>query len=180
MVGAAFGDLGDLMDREVFCPHAPREVVPQTEDIRIVYEDFTEFWQHRNIRGAADARTANGLTFGPTRASFPQGIEHGSLDISLKNYFIVFGILLAAYAVVRVAIWWRQLCGVWKLPPPKPRRKDSGEPGTPLDASKLAGRVDELRQHGYANEAKTGDEAFKKPCCWWRKNGGRWRKWRTF
>lgn len=79
---------------------------------------------------------------------------------TLKTYFLLFGILLTAYAIVRVAIWW-ELRGVWKLPPSRPR-KDSGEPGTPIDTSKLTGRVDELRQLGYANEAKTGD-AFKKP-----------------
>jgi hypothetical protein len=75
------------------------------------------------------------------------------------GWFEWFGILLAAYAVVRVAIWW-DFHELSKLPPAGPRRR-SDEPGTPIDTSKLAGRVEEVRQHDYAGEGKTGDE-FKK------------------
>ena len=82
------------------------------------------------------------------------------MDVAVRNYFILVAVLLAAYAIVRVAIWW-DFHESSKLPPERPGRR-SNKPGTPIDTSKLAGRVEELRQHDYAAATKAGDE-FKKP-----------------
>jgi hypothetical protein len=65
--------------------------------------------------------------------------------------------LFVIYAVMRLAISWefRQL-------PPKETRWDAKEAGSGIDASKLASRVEELRQVGHAGTAEKST-TFKKP-----------------
>jgi hypothetical protein len=66
-------------------------------------------------------------------------------------------VLFAAYAVMRLAITWefRQL-------PPKEPRWDAKEAGSAIDASKLAGRVEQLRQDRHAGTVEKST-SFKKP-----------------
>jgi hypothetical protein len=67
------------------------------------------------------------------------------------------GVLFAAYAIVRLAIGWelRQL-------PPKEPRWVSQEPGSAIDATKLSGCVEQLRQDGHAGAVQKS-ASFKKP-----------------
>ena len=65
--------------------------------------------------------------------------------------------LFVAYVIMRLAISWefRQL-------PPKEPRWDAKEAGSAIDASKLSGRVEQLRHEGHAGEVGKS-ESFKKP-----------------
>lgn len=72
------------------------------------------------------------------------------------NYFESLGISLAIYVVVRLLI-------VWQLRlPPGALETESKEPGTPIDASKISGRVKQLRQQPLDGMLQTTN-TFKKP-----------------
>lgn len=67
------------------------------------------------------------------------------------------GVLFAAYVIVRLAIGWE-----FRLRPPAEKtRWDSKEAMQPIDASKLCGRVEQLRQEGHAAAAEKS-ASFKK------------------
>jgi hypothetical protein len=68
--------------------------------------------------------------------------------------FISSGLLF--YALLRLAIW-----AEFHYLPREKSPKNTGEPGTSIDASKLAERVGELREQGYANEVKSTDASKK-------------------
>jgi hypothetical protein len=74
-----------------------------------------------------------------------------------RQYFELMGVLFVVYAVMQLAIGWefRQL-------PPKEPRWDAKEAGSGIDASKLSGRVEQLRQDGHAGAVKPS-ASFKKP-----------------
>lgn len=68
------------------------------------------------------------------------------------------GVMLAAYAIVRLAIGWE-----FRSRPMPEKRWDPMEPELPgIDASKLASRVEQLRQAGYAGVIEKS-ASFKKP-----------------
>lgn len=66
----------------------------------------------------------------------------------------MFGTLLAIYAVIRVTLFWelRDL-------PPKGQPWSDKEPGTPIDATKLTARVDQLRQNTHADPARAAESS---------------------
>jgi hypothetical protein len=67
------------------------------------------------------------------------------------------GVLFVVYAVMRLAIGWE-----FRQMPPKEPRWDSKEAGAGIDASKLAGRVEQLRQEKHAG-ATEKSATFNKP-----------------
>jgi hypothetical protein len=74
-----------------------------------------------------------------------------------RQYFELMGVLFVVYAVMRLAIGWefRQL-------PSKEPRWDAKDMGSGIDASKLASRVEQLRQDGHAGAVEPS-ASFKKP-----------------
>jgi hypothetical protein len=74
-----------------------------------------------------------------------------------SEYLEFAGVLFVAYAIVRLAIGWE-----FRTPRPRDPGWDAIEPGTGIDASKLAGRVGQLRQEGHAGSVEK-PASFKKP-----------------
>jgi hypothetical protein len=73
------------------------------------------------------------------------------------EYLELMAVLLAAYAVVRLAIGWER-----RALQKEASRMASTEQVSGIDASKLAGRVGQLRQDGHAG-AMDKPVSFKKP-----------------
>jgi hypothetical protein len=79
--------------------------------------------------------------------------------INVREYFELIGVLLVVYATIRLVIAWElKFKEIW----PKEPRWDSKEAGTAIDATKLSGRVEQLRQDRHAG-AVGKSESFKKP-----------------
>jgi hypothetical protein len=77
----------------------------------------------------------------------------------MTEYFVFMGVLFAVYVAMRLAIGWQLRIGeLW----PKVPRWDSKETGTAIDASKLTGRLEQVRQDRHAG-ASGKSESFKKP-----------------
>ena len=73
-------------------------------------------------------------------------------------YFSIFGGLFLLYTVVRFSLW--EACR-----PPKGEPEDwktDARPGTPIDASLLAKRVEQLKKD-YTGELPATQDTFKKP-----------------
>jgi hypothetical protein len=81
-------------------------------------------------------------------------IEFSELWPEYLEFVIVF---FVAYVLVRLAIGWE-----FRHLPPKELRWDVKEAGSGIDASKLASRVEELRQVGHAGAVEPS-ASFKKP-----------------
>jgi hypothetical protein len=86
-----------------------------------------------------------------------EDVVHGKGLFIWRQYFELMAGLFVVYAVMRLAIGWE-----FRLLPPKESRWDAKEAGSAIDASKLTGRVEELRQVGHAGSVEKS-ASFKKP-----------------
>ena len=80
--------------------------------------------------------------------------------VNATDYFIVFGALVWIYAIFRVIIWMEFSARVdfQKRPPSEP----SGIQNHPIDTSRLAHRLEDVRRD-YAAEARTHVHSPNKP-----------------
>jgi hypothetical protein len=88
-----------------------------------------------------------------------EDVIHEKGLFNVRQYFELMGVLFVVYAAMRLAIGWQLRIGeVW----PKEPRWDSKETGTAIDASKLTGRLEQLRQSKHTGTAGKS-ESFKRP-----------------
>jgi len=58
------------------------------------------------------------------------------------DYFIIFGVLLTGYCIVRMLIWSH--FGLYA--PPRPPSEPFDQPGKPIDTSPISNRLQQVRQ----------------------------------
>jgi len=80
--------------------------------------------------------------------------------LNATDYFIVFGVLVGIYAVVRVIIWL-EFCFT-QADLRRSLSRPSGIQNHPIDTSRLAHRLEDVRRD-YAAEARTHVHSLNKP-----------------